>query len=339
MAWWHPDEFEKIRPNLEQRMLLIRMVRRFFEYHDFDEVDTPILQVSPCAEAHLHGFKTELLGTDLQPKSELYLHTSPEFAMKKLLVAGMSKIFQISHVFRNGEGSSQHSAEFTMIEWYRARGSYVDLMEDCVRLLRYVADKMEMKGFSYKQHVCDPHGEWDNMSVVEAFDRYADIDLESVLNSPKKFAAAAEEQGVRVTEDDSWSDIFHAVMAEKIEPHLGVGTPTILYDYPVSEAALSQKKLEDKRFAERFELYVCGVELANAFGELTDAKEQRKRYKDEMKLKAELYGEEYPIDEDFLKALEYGMPQSAGIALGIDRLVMLACGADNINQVLWAPVD
>ncbi|MEM7679633.1 MAG: EF-P lysine aminoacylase EpmA [Pseudomonadota bacterium] len=335
MAWWNPDAFEKVRPNLKQRMLVIRTVRRFLDFYDFDEVDTPILQVSPCAEAHLHGFKTELLGADLEAKSELYLHTSPEFAMKKLLVAGMDKIFQISHVFRNGEGSSLHSPEFMMVEWYRARASYVDIMEDCVRLLRYISDKMELNSFSYKQHVSDPHGKWNNLSVVEAFDRYADIDLVSVLNSTKKFASVAKEACVRVTEEDGWSDIFHAVMAEKIEPNLGVGTPTILYDYPVSEAALAQVKRDDKRFAERFELYVCGMELANAFGELTDAREQRKRYRAQMKLKKELYGQEYPIDEDFLKALEYGMPRSAGIALGLDRLAMLASGADHIENVLW----
>lgn len=317
-------------------MALIRAVRGFFDAQGFWEVETPVLQVSPCAEAHLHGFKTTLKGPDLQDQRDLYLHTSPEFAMKKLMVAGAAQMYQICHVFRNGEESSFHAPEFTMLEWYRAPGTYEDIMADCTGLLRHVAEALAIKAFSHKEHKADPFRDWQKISVCEAFQTYAGIDLEGVLEDREAFAATAKEQGVRIAGQDSWDDIFFAVMDAKIEPNLGMDVPAILHDYPASMAALSRKKPDDPRFAERFELYVCGMELANAFSELTDAAEQRSRYEAEMALKKELYGEEYPVDEDFLRALEYGLPESGGIALGIDRLVMLASGAKSIEQVLWA---
>ncbi len=316
-------------------MALIKAVRAFFDGQGFDEVETPILQVCPVMDAHIHAFKTEILGPALQSEGGIYLHTSPEFAMKKLMVAGLPKLYQICHVFRNGERSSRHSAEFTMIEWYRAQAGYEDIMNDCEGLLRYVAKVLDIKTYRYQGHSADPFQPWQRLSVTEAFMQYADIELMPVLDDLQGFARKAEEQGVRVTAQDRWDDIFFAVMDAKIEQHLGMGVPTILYDYPASMASLSRKKPSDPRFAERFELYVCGLELANAFGELTDAAEQLKRFKEEMDLKEQLYGERYPIDQDFIKALEHGLPESGGIALGIDRLAMLACGVDDINEVLW----
>lgn len=340
MSGWLPEKFEQRRPYLEKRMALINAVRAFFNNQGFYEVETPILQVSPVMDTHIHAFKTELLEVDLKTKRELYLHTSPEFAMKKLMVAGIANMYQICHVFRNGEGSSLHSPEFTMIEWYRAQAGYEDIMNDCEGLLRSVATKLDLKAYRYKNHVSDPFKAWQRISVVEAFAKYAQINLETFLQDEdtKGFGTAAAGQGVRVVDTDRWDDIFFAVMDALVEPKLGIGTPTILYDYPASMASLSRKKPDDERFAERFELYVCGVELANAFGELTDAAEQRKRFEEEMALKQRLYGEQYPIDEDFLKALEYGLPESGGIALGIDRFAMLTTGADNINDVLWSAV-
>ncbi len=335
MSWWHPHEFEQQKPHLESRMRLIKAVRSFFDGQDFWETETPILQVCPVMDTHIHAFKTDILGLDLQKERELYLHTSPEFAMKKLMVAGVSNIYQICHVFRNGEGSRLHSPEFTMIEWYRADAGYEDIMDDCEALLRHCAKVLDIKAYQFDGHSADPFTKWQRISVCEAFQDYTGIELEQHLEDTQSFAKATEGQGIRVTESDSWDDIFHAVMAEKIEPHLGMGAPTILYDYPVSMASLSRKKQDDLRFAERFELYVCGVELANAFGELTDAKEQRARFIEEMALKNKRYGETYPIDEEFLEALEHGLPESGGIALGIDRLAMLVTGAERIEQVLW----
>jgi lysyl-tRNA synthetase class 2 len=338
MSWWHPHKFEEKIPHLEMRRKMMRALRGFFHMQNFWEVETSILQTSPCAEAHLHAFKTTLQNVDLTASRDLYLHTSPEFAMKKLLVAGASRIYQICHVFRNAEGSRLHSPEFTMIEWYRTDSNYNDLMDDCVELLRYIADNLKIQHFKYKDAISDPFIEWETISVNDAFKTYANIDLESLLYDRDGFEKAITEQGIRTSEGDSWDDLFFRVMAEKIEPFLGFGSPCILYDYPVCMAALSRKKESDPRFAERFELYVCGIELANAFTELTDPEEQRSRYHAELALKKELYGDEYPVDEDFLRALEYGMPDSAGIALGVDRLAMLSSGADDINMVLWAPV-
>lgn len=194
----------------------------------------------------------------------------------------------------------------------------------------------------YQGHECDPFAEPERLSVAEAFARFAGLDLlasvqEDGSTDRESLAAAMREAGLRVAGDDSWADLFSRVLVERIEPNLGFGRATILDEYPVAEAALARPAAADPRVAERFELYACGVELANAFGELTDAAEQRRRFELEMAEKARVYGETYPIDEDFLAALA-GMPEASGIALGFDRLVMLATGASRIDQVLWAPV-
>ncbi len=339
-SWWLPHNFENNKIHLEKRMYMMRAVRSFFDGQGFMEVETPILQVSPVMDTHIHAFKTEVLGADLKRDRDMYLHTSPEFAMKKLMVAGLPQIYQICHVFRNGEGSKLHSPEFTMIEWYRAQANYRDIMDDCVELLRHVASNLNIEKFTHGKISCDPFLKWDFISIPEAFDKYANIKLDDYLDDTIRFASIIKERGIRVADDgnDRWDDLFFRVMAEKIEPYLGMDVPTVLYDYPISMASLSCKKPEDPRYAERFELYVCGIELANAFSELTDAKEQRERFAMEMSIKNELYGQTYPIDEDFLTALEHGLPESGGIALGLDRLAMLCSGAEDIKQVLWSPV-
>lgn len=339
MSWWLPHNFESKYENLQKRAAMIRAVRSFFDAQGFDEVETPILQICPTVDTHIHGFKTMLKGVDLQDKRDFYLQTSPEFAMKKLLVAGVPKMYQICHVFRNGEGSKLHSPEFTMIEWYRAQADYRDIMDDCVDLLRHVASALNIEMFKHGKLSANPFLTWEFISVSEAFEQFAQINLAEYLDDTQGFARVIEAQGIRVAEDDRWDDLFFRVMAEKIEPYLGMDVPSILYDYPVCMASLSRRKPEDPRFAERFELYVCSIELANAFSELTDAAEQRARFKEELTAKKVIYGEEYPVDEDFLKALEHGMPESGGIALGLDRLAMLCSGAETIDQVLWAPVE
>lgn len=336
--WWHPEQFSQKKQNLAVRGRIIKAVRAYFDGMRFDEVETPILQVSPVMDTHIHAFKTELKGVDLKVKSTPYLHTSPEFAMKKLMVAGVERLYQICHVFRNAEGSSRHAPEFTMIEWYRAPGDYNHIMDDCVGLLQNCAKAADIKTYRYKEHECDPFKEWERLTVCEAFERYAGIKLEDYLEDREGLRGAVNALGLHTADDDGWDDLFFRIMDDKIEPFLGMGQPTILYDYPVSMASLSRKKPDDPRFAERFELYVCGIELANAFSELVDAEEQHKRFVTEMDYKQKLYGERYPIDEDFIEALRHGLPESGGIALGIDRLVMLATGAENIEEVLWTPV-
>jgi len=336
--WWHPDEFQRKWPYLQARSRIIRSIRAHFDGQGFLEVETPILQVCPVMDAHIRAFGTDLKGVDGKVERHMYLHTSPEFAMKKLMVAGAEKLYQICHVFRNGEGSKRHSPEFTMIEWYRTQADYRDIMRDCEELLRRCAKDLGIERYKYGQAECNPFQDWEYLSVCEAFDQYAGIDLGGYVEDTAGFRQAIADTGIRVAEDDDWDDLFFRVMDAKIEPYLGMTRPSVLYDYPVCMASLSRRKAEDPRFAERFELYVCGLELANAFSELTDAQEQKDRFREEMDIKERIYGERYPVDEDFITALEHGMPESGGIALGIDRLVMLATGAQDIQDVIWAPV-
>ena len=340
--WWHPDEFARRRHHLETRQRVVAAIRAFFAARDFAEVDTPALQVSPGLEPHLQAFATELEEPGEGPRRR-YLHTSPEFAMKKLLVAGVPRLFQLAHCFRNGDRGRLHSPEFTMLEWYRAGAGYEALMADCEGLLRAALAAAGRPRFTWQGQSADPAARWESLTVAEAFQRHCRIDLlatapDAQAPSLKLLAQAAAPLGIAPHEGDSWEDLFFRIFLERIEPRLGLGAPTILRDYPISMAALARANPGDPRVAERFELYVCGLELANAFGELTDAATQRRRFLADQQKKQRRYRTIYPIDEDFLGALAHGMPESAGIALGVDRLVMLASGAERIEDVLWAPV-
>jgi len=245
-------------------------------------------------------------------------------------------------VWRNRERGPLHHPEFTLLEWYRAEAPYEALMDDCGALIALAAQVAGATSFEFRGQICDPSADPQRITVAEAFDRYAGVDLMATIAADGAgdrdgLAARVAAAGIRVAEDDSWSDIFSRVIVERVEPALGSPRPSILCEYPVIEAALARPKPGDPRVAERFELYACGVELANAFGELTDPAEQRRRFEADMDEKARLYGERYPIDEDFLAALAR-MPPASGAALGFDRLVMLATGAARIDQVLWTPV-
>ena len=334
--WWARDVYADRRPFLKARGRIGVAVRRFFEAEGFVEVETAALQVSGGNETHLSAFSTEMIDAAGE-RSRLFLHTSPEFACKKLLAAGEEKIFTLARVFRNRERSPLHHPEFTMLEWYRAHEPVARAMEDCAGLLAEAAAAVGARDFSWRDRLCDPYAEPEIITVCAAFTRYAGIDLEPLLEDRAGLAQAAEERGLRVTTDDTWSDLFSKILSEKIEGRLGCGRPTLLCDYPAREAALARVSPADSRFAERFELYVCGVELANGFGELTDPAEQQRRFEAQMADKARIYGEHYPIDADFLAALA-AMPDASGVALGFDRLVMLATGATHIEQVLWTPV-
>jgi len=339
--WWRPDVHADRRPFLAARGRIRGAVRWWFEQRAFVEVETAALQVSPGNEAHLHGFRTRLEAPD-GSDALLFLRTSPEFACKSLLAAGERRVFELGKVWRNRERGPLHHPEFTMLEWYRADETYEALMIDCAQLLALGADAAGTKMLGWRGLRTDPSLPPERLTVAEAFHRFADIDLLSTLSAagetdPQALAAGAREAGVRVADDDTWSDIFSKTLVQLIEPNLGVGRATILCEYPIVEAALARPKPSDPRVAERFELYACGVELANAFGELTDPALQRRRFEVEMAEKARVYGERYPIDEAFLDALAQ-MPQASGAALGFDRLVMLASGAEHIEQVIWSPV-
>jgi lysyl-tRNA synthetase class 2 len=328
------------RPFLLARRRITDAIRHWFCSRGFIEVETAVLQRSPGNETHLHAFSTLLQDPD-GASTQVYLHTSPEFACKRLLAAGEDKIFTLARVFRNRERGALHHPEFTLLEWYRAHAPYETLMEDCAALLAVAARAAGTQVFSFRARSCDPFAPPARVSVAEAFTRFAGIDLlatvDSAASDRDRLAALARARGIRTAEDDTWSDLFSRILVERIEPELGAGRATILFDYPVTEAALARTKKGDPRLAERFELYACGVELANGFGELSDPVEQRRRFEAQMADKARLYGERYPVDEDFLAALAR-MPPATGIALGFDRLVMLATGASRIEHVLWTPV-
>lgn len=339
--WWTRGRHADRRPRLLLRNRITAQVRAWFGERDFVEVEAACLQVSPGNEAHLSAFSTQAIGAS-GARTGLHLHTSPEFACKKLLAAGESRLFSLAHVFRNRERGPLHHPEFTMLEWYRAGEGYETLMRDAADLMALAAETAKTKTFTWRGREADPFAAPERLTLAQAFDRHAGIDLLACITADgatdrDRLAADVARAGLRVAEDDTFADLFSRVLVARVEPHLGMGRPTILCEYPISEAALARPAPHDPRVAERFELYACGVELANAFGELTDPAEQRRRFETEMDEKERVYGERYPIDEDFLTALA-AMPEASGIALGFDRLVMLACGAGRIEDVLWTPV-
>ncbi|MBC6404703.1 MAG: EF-P lysine aminoacylase GenX [Rhodospirillales bacterium] len=341
LLWWAPEHYARRRPRLLKRQRALAALRSFFAARDFVEVETPTLQISPGLEPHLQAFETSLAAPDGRRRRR-YLHTSPEFTCKKLLAAGERRLFTLARVFRNGEAAATHHPEFTLLEWYRAEPDLTRIMEDCIGLLRCLAEALEIPALTWQGRNIDPFQPFERLSVQEAFEHYAGIDLLATVPDPLApntayLRQAARRIGIRVADDDSWADLVTKIQLDCIELNLGTERATFLTDYPLPLAALARPNPADPRLAERFELYVGGLELANAFGELNDPVEQRRRFEADMELKERLYGERYPIDEDFLKALPF-MPPACGIALGIDRLAMLMTGADTIEEVLWAPV-
>ena len=339
--WWMPLRHADRRAGLMARNRIQAAMRGWLAARDFVEVDPSALAISPGNEAHLHGFATQAIGNDGLAR-QMYLHTSPEFAMKKLLAAGERRIAAFAHVWRNRERGALHSPEFTMLEWYRVGEAYDVLMDDCVAFLRLAAQVAGVVHLQFRGVVCDPFAPPERLSVQDAFLRYAGVDLLATVDAGgaplrAEMALQLDDAGVRHAPDDTWSDMLARVLGEKVEQHLGQGRITILDRYPIAEAALARPAADDARVAERFEVYACGVELANGFGELTNPFEQRRRFELEMDEKARVYGTRYPLDEDFLRALAL-MPQASGIAMGFDRVVMLAVGAARIDDVIWAPV-
>jgi lysyl-tRNA synthetase class 2 len=334
--FWDREHHRDRRPFLLARNRIVAALKAWFAGQGFTETEAAILQVSPGNETHLHGFATELIGPD-GARATRYLNTSPEFALKKLLAAGEDRIVDFARVFRNRERGALHASEFTMVEWYRAGAPYAAVMADCAALMAEAARAAGSRTLAWRGRTADPFAEPERLTVADAFLVHAGIELVGVLSDRAAFATAAIARGVRIATDDTWSDMFSRVLVEKVEPQLGIGRATLLTEYPLCEAALARARPDDPRFAERFELYACGVELANGFAELTDPEEQRRRFAADMDEKERIHGERYPLDEDFLAALAH-MPEASGVALGLDRLVMLATGATHIDQVQWTPV-
>ncbi|MGI8857389.1 MAG: EF-P lysine aminoacylase EpmA [Thermomicrobiales bacterium] len=322
---------------------VIRAIRAFFDARGFEEVETPLLVAAPGMEPYLDVFETRL--TTMRGASHrAFLTTSPEYAMKKLLVAGLPRIYQICKSFRNGEEVSRgHNPEFTILEWYRANADYRAIMADCEALLAAIWHDLNRDAQPGVEPAIDVEGKrvvlaspWERLPVREAFARYADVDLDALLTEADMQACLAR-KGYVTEPGTTWEQGYHQIFLNEIEPFLGQSRPTILYDYPASMAALARRKADDPRYAERFEVYIAGIELGNAFSELTDADEQLERLRAERAERAALGKTLYEIDADFIAALRAGMPPSAGIAVGVDRLVMLFAGVGSIQETLWFP--
>ena len=326
---WHPESLAARQPFLRRRSLLLAATRAFFTARGYTEVETPYAVPAPGEEVHLSAFRTERIGVD-GSRTPLFLNTSPEFAMKRLLVAGAGPIFQIARVWRNGEGSKRHAAEFTMLEWYNPGASMDDLIAETTAYLRAVLPPVVTA-----QGITTDLSHMEHLTVTEAFRRHYGADL---LGTADDAAALAASAGVGLRPGEDWEDLFFRLLLAKIEPSIGQANPTFLTHWPAAQAALARRDPADGRVAERFELFVCGMELANAFVELTDAAEQRARFLEDRARRRAIYGDDgWALDEDFLAALSHGMPPAAGIALGFDRLAMIASGADRIDQVQWLP--
>ncbi len=302
------DNFNLARKSqaLQARAKLIQSIRLFFIHHGFMEVETPLRIPSPAPEEHIEAI----------PSDNWFLQTSPELCMKRLLAAGYQRIFQISKCFRAAERGAKHLPEFTMLEWYASGFDYHQLMDQCEALLIAALKDMDHnQDIVWQNKKTNLTSPWEKITVADAFLKYAPVTLEEALVQDK----------------------FDEIMVEYVEPRLGIDRPTFIYDYPAKLAALARIKMNDPTVAERFELYIGGLELANGFSELTDASEQRQRFEEALKLRAANKWARYEMPEKFLQALQT-MPQSAGIALGIDRLVMILADTNKIDDVVaFAP--
>jgi lysyl-tRNA synthetase class 2 len=313
--------------HLLRRNLLTAATRAFFTARGYTEVETPYAVPTPGEEVHLRSFATSFT-TTAGASHKLWLHTSPEFAMKRLLASGSGPIFQLARVWRNEEGSALHAPEFTMLEWYRPDASLASLMDETEAYLRAaLPPSITRDGNTIS---LTP---FERLTVAEAFRIHTGADVLATANDAPALARDAQ---AKLRHNETWEDLFFRLLLERIEPHLGRSRPTFLTHWPASQAALAQRDPEDPRVALRFELYAGGLELANAFQELTDAAEQRARFIADRARRHAMHGEDWPLDEAFLQALP-DMPPCAGIALGFDRLAMLASGANTIEQVLWLP--
>lgn len=327
---WDPERFAARLPFLRRRGLLLQGVRAFFGGRGYLEVETPYLVGTPGEEVHLRALGVEASDAYGRRRA-LWLHTSPEFAMKKLLAAGAGPIFQVARVWRDGEGSFRHLVEFSMLEWYRPGLSFAGLMDETEALLRAVLPPVVRSG-----GVETRLDGFERVTVAEAFWRFAGAD---VLGTAGDAGALAASAGAELREGEGWEDLFFRLLLERVEPRLGRERPTFLTHWPAAQAALARRDPGDGRVALRFELFVCGMELANAFEELTDAGEQAARFDADRARRHALYGgPDWPRDDELLQALR-AMPPASGIAMGFDRLAMLAAGADRIADVQWLPTE
>lgn len=342
LAPWHPDSLAGRLPALRRRAALMRDTRAFWEARGCLEVETPCLVPVPGMEVHLHAFRSRFeahLGRG--EGMDLWLRTSPELAIKRLLVGGAGSVFEIARVWRNGEVSPRHAPEFTMLEVYLA-GAGIDALMDAVEgYLRAVLPRVVV----HTGVETDLSLPFERVTVAEAFARVgvdvlASVDPATAEGDGVALAAAARGAGLAVPEgpgwhEPGWEDLFFRLMLEHVEPHLGRGRGSFLTHWPAPQAALARRDPADPRAALRFEVFAAGLELGNAFDELRDAGEQRSRFRRDVAEREALHGPGWGVDGDFLAALDHGMPAVSGIAMGFDRLAMLAAGVPDLDGVRW----
>lgn len=351
----------------ETRCEIIRLIREFFWAEGFVETDTPLAVRFPGQEPYLNPIPLTIHDTRLRPgfdgqarglEHRMYLHTSPEFSMKKLLAAGFEKIFQITKTFRDYESfGGNHNPEFTMIEWYRAPGTYQDFMDDTERLFKFVGARLKIKELRLKDYKIAVDQTWERASMRELWQKYVGVELNEFLELDK-LVELVKLRGYQVNDGDTYDDLFFKIFLNEMEPKLGIEKPIFIYDYPAQMASLSRLCEHDPRYAERVECYIGGLELSNGFGELTDAEEQQKRLENDRALRQKLGKETWPVDPDFIAALRSGVPaneissdgpssaswrigaaaSAAGVAMGVDRMVVLFTGAKDINEVIFDSV-
>ncbi|OCA53278.1 elongation factor P--(R)-beta-lysine ligase [Photorhabdus namnaonensis] len=304
--------------NLLKRATILAEIRRFFADRGVLEVETPAMGQFTVTDIQLFAFQTEFVGPGAADGMALYMMTSPEYHMKRLLAAGSGPIYQLGRCFRNEEAGRYHNPEFTMLEWYRPHYDMYRLMNEVDDLLQQILDCENAESLSYQQ----------------AFLRYLDIDpLSAEKEKLREVAAKLDLSNIADREEDR-DTLLQLLFAVGVEPHIGTEKPTFIYHFPASQASLAEISKEDHRVAERFEVYFKGVELANGFRELTDSHEQRQRFEQDNRKRAELGLPVRPIDENLIGALKQGMPECAGVALGVDRLVMLALRAEKLSDVM-----
>lgn len=331
--WKDLKNNSRLKETYDRKILIQRLVREFFWSQDFVEVETPVALKYPGQEPYLNPVAVDF--TDPTNKKEkLFLQTSPEFAMKKLLAVGYEKIFQLAKSFRNQEEwGGNHNTEFTMLEFYRAPGELSEIMDDLENLFKFVFSKIG----GDKIAAAGVEKNWERISMKGLWNRELGINLDDNLNL-ENLAATAKNLGFSVSQNDSYEDVFFQIFLNKIEPKLGQDKPVFVYDYPAQMCSLSKVCVPDSRYAQRFELYMVGLELANGFGELTDSKKQ-KELLEEDKTKRQLLGKEiFAVDPDFIAALDEIKTPAAGVALGVDRMVLLFSPALNLNEVIFESV-
>lgn len=333
-TWSELSTNPRLKELYQKRTEIIRLIREFFWQEGFIETDTAVAIALPGQEPELSPVPVTL-HDEKGAARKFYLQTSPEFAMKKLLAAGFEKIFQICKCFRDFESfGGLHNPEFTMIEWYRAHATYLDIMDDTERLFKFVAEKMDVQTMRWREQEIKITETWDRKTMREVWQEFVGVELNDYLAAPA-MRGLARTRGYAVTDDEPYDDVFYKIFLNEIEPKLGHERPVFVYEYPVSMASLSRVCAHDPHYAERFELYIGGLELANAFGELTNAEEQKNRLEADKLKRTESGKEVYAVDPDFIAALSAGIPETGGIALGVDRMVMLLTGATDINEVLF----